>query len=392
MYISNITHFLDKNGNIPDDMNKEARQMSAFLCLVIDAATKLYPVTDKETEIRCFKKGCHGKIHVILKDIFQDIQWKCPSCKNEGRISEWIQTRWNNIKFNDSDDEFNIKEHLKEIIGRYNFKGQADFEEPTPAEIYDLLYTPFGEKSPVKIQRLQNYSGIPILVQIKFLLNYIVLNGDMKLTAIGNFPVSFVREIYRLGYLKDYYIEHGLVKLKKESDSLSLSLTRQLAEVSGLVKKRKNKFSITKKAEKLLNDDHQLLVHILKSFGSVLNWAYFDGYGEQGIGQMGFAFSLVLLNKYGNELRDDNFYAEKYFKAFPMFLDESFVSLYGDFTKYGKSCYCYRTFELFLYHFGLIQIVKKDSFFMNFKVHKTEIFDLLFKIEPLPVDDSQEVF
>ena len=42
MYISNMTHFLDETGNIPDAMPKEARHLASFHALVVDFATKKY--------------------------------------------------------------------------------------------------------------------------------------------------------------------------------------------------------------------------------------------------------------------------------------------------------------------------------------------------------------
>ena len=49
MFISNLTHFLDEKGNIPKEMTKEGREMASFLALIVDAATKDYPPTEKYT-------------------------------------------------------------------------------------------------------------------------------------------------------------------------------------------------------------------------------------------------------------------------------------------------------------------------------------------------------
>jgi len=56
MFISNLTHFLDKKGNIPADMPKEGREMEGFLAIIVDTATKDYPPSTKSTNIRCIKK------------------------------------------------------------------------------------------------------------------------------------------------------------------------------------------------------------------------------------------------------------------------------------------------------------------------------------------------
>lgn len=94
-------------------------------------------------------------------------------------------------------------------------------------------------------------------------------------------------------------------------------------------KKRNNKLSLTIKGEKILSDDFQLCQLILKIYGAKFNWAHLDAYGENNIGQLGFGFSLIHLNKYGTEKRSEQLYCEKYFKAFSMLLDTVSSSSYS---------------------------------------------------------------
>jgi len=96
MFISNMTHFLNEKGNIPKEMTKEGREMASFLALIVDAATKDYPPAEKFTQIRCLKKKCSGliEIDVDIKNGF--IHWKCNKCSEEGRITDWGNTKWDN--------------------------------------------------------------------------------------------------------------------------------------------------------------------------------------------------------------------------------------------------------------------------------------------------------
>ena len=96
MYISNMTHFLDESGSIPKEMPKQAREMAGFLAIVIDETTKKCPSTLTTTEIRCFEKGCSGKIKTAIHKKPEEIFWYCPVCENEGVISEWQRTKWDN--------------------------------------------------------------------------------------------------------------------------------------------------------------------------------------------------------------------------------------------------------------------------------------------------------
>ena len=96
MYISNMTHFLDDKGNIPKEMPKEARELASFFALVVDTTSKNNPFTLTTTDIRCFEKGCQGLIKSEVLKESNEIHWVCSKCPNEGRISGWKLTKWDN--------------------------------------------------------------------------------------------------------------------------------------------------------------------------------------------------------------------------------------------------------------------------------------------------------
>jgi len=96
MFISNMTHFLDPQGNIAKEMHKEGREHASFLALIIDTATKDYPPSKKDTEIRCVTKKCTGTIDIAVDTTNEFIRWKCNKCSEEGRIEAWQKTKWDN--------------------------------------------------------------------------------------------------------------------------------------------------------------------------------------------------------------------------------------------------------------------------------------------------------
>ena len=96
MYITTLTHYLDEKGNIPKEMHKEARELESFLALVVDATTNNIPFTLTQTDIRCFKKRCEGLIKSEVLKENNKIHWVCSKCKNEGVMSEWKLTKWDN--------------------------------------------------------------------------------------------------------------------------------------------------------------------------------------------------------------------------------------------------------------------------------------------------------
>ena len=77
-------------------MPKEARELASFMALVIDTTTKNCPNTLTLTDISCFEKGCQGliKSEILRKDA--DVHWVCNKCPNEGVISKWQKTKWDN--------------------------------------------------------------------------------------------------------------------------------------------------------------------------------------------------------------------------------------------------------------------------------------------------------
>jgi len=277
-----------------------------------------------------------------------------------------------------------INKHFEKIMNIRNNLGLPDFEGYSPAEMQFILYDTFGENSPIQLMELteSDYKRIPILNQIKYLLQIIEDCTELKLTNKGFLPIRIVAEIYRQGFIKDEHIESGLSKLYKETDSITINLTRILIEISGLVKKRNNKLSLTKTGKSIIGNDFNLLTLIFQIFGNKFNWAYYDGYGENQIGQLGFGFSLILLNKYGSEKQIDSFYANKYLSAFPMLIEQIESSRFNSRESQASKCYSLRTFDRFLDFFGLIRIEAENKWDADKFIIKTELFDELIKVRP----------
>lgn len=277
-----------------------------------------------------------------------------------------------------------LEKHVEKIMNERNNQGLPDFEGYSPTEMQFILYDTFGDNSPIQLLTLaeSDYKKIPILNQVKYLLQIVVNHGELKLTNKGFLPTKIVSDIYNQGFIKDELIESGISKLYKETDSLTINLTRILIEISALVKKRNNKLSLTKKGKKLVNNDFELLSLIFTTFGSKFNWAYYDGYGENSIGQIGFGFSLILLGKYGTSRRIDKFYSDKYFKAFPDSINEPEDTEYRTKEKSARSCYSLRTFDRFLDYFGLIKIESEKKWDAEKFIIKTGLFDKLIKSTP----------
>lgn len=280
-----------------------------------------------------------------------------------------------------------LNQKMGEFSHTQNNSPRLDFEGYSSLEMHKILHFTFDADSPIRFNRLDShaYAQIPILRQVKWLAEIIAQNGQIKLTTAGYLPIKIVQELYPLG-APDEMIENGISKLGKEMDCTPVHLVRLLTEVSGITKKRKGVLSLTSTGTKIIIDDSKLFESILKGFCQKFNWHYFDYYSDNEqsgtIGQLGFGFSLILLSKYGNTERSERYYADKYFKAFPMLL-ETVQSTYGTVQDYCSNCYCLRTFERFLYHFGLVEIKKGKRILQEETyIKKTPLFDRLISLAP----------
>ena len=277
-----------------------------------------------------------------------------------------------------------LQKYLDKIMNEENNRGLPNFEGYSPIEMEYILYDTFGDNSPIQLLKLteSNYNNIPILNQIKYLLQLIDEKGELKLTTKGFLPTKIVSDIYDQGFIKDEMIESGISKLYKETDSMSINLTRILSELSGIIKRRNKKLSLTKKGKKELNDNHRLFESIFTTFGTKFNWAYYDGYGDNQIGQLGFGFSLILISKYGSEKKPDSFYSSKYLSAFPKLIEQIEPSRFDSNERKASRCYSLRTFDRFLNYFGLIKIESENKWDSEKFIVKTELYDKLIKVRP----------
>ena len=283
--------------------------------------------------------------------------------------------------------------HIDGLMSEQNNQSIPDFEGYTPVEMNHINYDAFGEDCPIELNELNDsdYLSIPILMQLKHLAEIIRKEGGLKLTERGFLPTKVVAEIYQQGTLKEESIEKGYRKLYKETDSMTIRLTRVLIELTGVAKKRKWILSITKNGEKLLSDNYSLLKRILTEFGYRFNWSHFDGYGQNPIGQIGFGFSLILLNKYGHEKQPDSFYAEKYFTAFPELQNVLDPVIFETMESYSAKCYSLRTFDRFLKYLGLVTIENENEYGKVKYISKTDPFDKLIKCKPPAFGNNNSV-
>jgi len=262
-----------------------------------------------------------------------------------------------------------------------------DFLGLSPTEIHNLLYDTFGDKSPVQFRDDiddKTLEQIPLFRIVEDYLKIIQRDKHIKLTPLGALPKKVMVELYDKRFLLDEHIESGITKLWKEDDCIAIRSARLTAEIAGLVKKVSGKLTLTKTATKLLETNNRLQIfrQFFQAFTNKFLWSFNDGYPEQPIGQLGWAFSVIMLDKFGEQPQAIDLYADKYLRAFPMFIT-FFQPDYSTPERQFFRCYGIRTFDRFFLWFGFVT-VDKQKIFIDLdtdKFKRTDLVRRIFKID-----------
>ena len=252
--------------------------------------------------------------------------------------------------------------------------------------MYDLIYYPHENNSPVKIRSdIDNATldKIPFIRIIEELLKIVQRDSFIKLTPLGALPKKVVVELYSYKFIPEYFLENGVTKLTRQQDSISIENARLVAEVAGLVKKIKGKFSLTKNGTLLLKPENRIKLFkaILEAFTERFMWSYNDGYPEYPIGQKGWAFSVFMLAKFGEHLRQGEFYGDKYVTAFPHFIEYFTDVTYETPRDNCIRCYVVRTFERFFEWFGFVETEKGEKVLDSSNYKAADLLRKVFTIE-----------
>lgn len=264
----------------------------------------------------------------------------------------------------------------------------ADLENLSPTNFHHILYDTYNENSPVHFQRhIENdtLDEVSLFRVAEDFIKIIEREKFIKLTPLGALPKKVMVELYDKKYIYDELIESGITKLWKEQDCLAILTTKIVTEIAGITKKTNGRMTLTKKGTAFLKLENrqEFFKLFISTFADKLNWSLNDGYPEKPIGQIGWTFTIYLLEKYGKEFQSESFYAEKYLRALPDFLNEFETDGYRPQKEQFANCYGVRTFQRFLEWFGLVEtdreIRKKWNEDLNIKA--TGILTKIFKID-----------
>lgn len=280
-----------------------------------------------------------------------------------------------------------MNDFLQAQATQMNNRPKDDFDELSPDQMFRLNYQMWSEDSPIILNELsdEDLAQIPIFRQVEKLTSILTEKGKIKMTVRGSLPMSVVKEVYSVG-TPSWYLEKYRKSRITEDDTESVQRTHILLKIMKVIKVQKGIMTLTAKGSKLIQNRQQFFKRLFEVFSWEFNLAYFDGYEDRDIGMVGIGFSLVLMSKYGGVLRRSTFYAEKYFRAFPV-LSPTDTAYSEDVA--GENSYTSRVFTRFMLELGLIEIQEErvQNEFSNTKffdtkknIIKTELFDRVLTI------------
>ena len=235
-------------------------------------------------------------------------------------------------------EELNI--FVQKRANEQNTKPQDNFNGFTSSQMHYLINKPFEEGCPIQLSMLNDevIEEIPFMRQALHLMRLLKQN-ELKLTAQGYIPPKIVSELYEMG-VQDWYSNYYKQKIEPRVEVVQV--LRIALKSCGYIKVRTGKMSLTTKGQKILNDGNALFHELMRFMFWNFNVACFDMVPNQEVANIGSLYSLWLLHHYGNEWRNQDFYSEMYFKAFPNI---------GPFDIYG-----YRTFCRLFHYIGICDI------------------------------------
>lgn len=95
-WITDMTHFLDAEGKIPEGLH--SRRLIQHLTAIISAITREAGGSQGKLNVKCRRKpgrkACSGTIHAGFEPETSNIVWSCSVCGDRGLIHHWQGTPW----------------------------------------------------------------------------------------------------------------------------------------------------------------------------------------------------------------------------------------------------------------------------------------------------------
>lgn len=202
----------------------------------------------------------------------------------------------------------------------------------------------------------------------------------LKTTAKGNLPRDVCRRLdeeFHTEKSKRFRLRDKF-PIMQEEDFRYLHAVRLVAEMAGFIRRYKKRFILTKLGREIVKNGITMehYYRLFQTYTLDFNWAYMDFFDELPIIQESFIFTLYLLKLYGDEYREEDFYAGLFIRAFPSVLKQvnHCVNTPEDEV---KLVYKIRSLQEFAVGLGFAEKEEKDFFLSRLKteVRKAAFLD-----------------
>jgi len=263
----------------------------------------------------------------------------------------------------ESEDE--LQTFVADFMAQRNAAPIDDFDGLSAEQMQQLLYAPFAPGGALAVADVPR--SAPPCPLLHLVLDLAAALGDdgLKATAKGNLPRAYVREAaerYQATTWRRDSIER-IERARTEEDFRHLHVARLVARMAGLITLRQGRWSLTRKYQSTLERQGTAGVYaeLFRTFVTRYAWNSADLYPELDIVQLSWAFSLLLLLRYGDTWRDGGFYADRFVRAYPMALQETASALADrpwpdDPETMVRDAYDVRVLRRFAGYLGLVEI------------------------------------
>jgi hypothetical protein len=295
-------------------------------------------------------------------------------------IFEEIRTALNGQKFISIDE---AQTFLDDLAGKKNRGPIPEFLGLSSEQMYRMLYRPFTETSDIlTLDRnllKEDLLDIPVVRETVYILNRLSELQPLKTTVKGNLPQAFAREMH------DKFPEHPRFHypIRSEEEDSKLSALRQILDMAGWIKKRNQKFFLTKKGQDVVGKGFgpEDFYHLFETYTRKFNWASRDLYPSLDIVQESFLFSCYLLHKKANTYIHANELSNYFIQAFPAVLSREEKDPVMELEQLARKGFCLHFIERFCEYFGLVTICREErlSSYPDYSVQTSLLFKKLFR-------------
>ncbi len=271
---------------------------------------------------------------------------------------------------------------LNDLVTKKNLEPIPEFLGLSPEQMYRILHRPFAETADI-LTFNRNFSkedlvDLPIVKESIYFLNRLYGLQPLKATAKGNLPQAFAREMHdRFSEPSRYHFT-----IRSEEEDRKLLALRHILEMTGWMKKRNQKFSLTNRGERVVKNGFSVddFYNLLETYTRRYNWAFRDLYPQFEIIQEGFLFSCYILNKKAKAYIQARELASYFIQAFPEVLKQVRGISYWKPEEEVSRAFCLRFIERFCQYFGLVTIQRKEDSYddSNYLVKVSPFFGKLF--------------